>query len=501
MEKYVLGIDASTQGTKAVLFDCTGKAAAQYSLRHRQYINEKGWIEHDLEEIYENVLKAVGAVIKEVSANLESIAAVGLSNQRETAAAWDRKYKKPVCRAVVWQCARAEAICKTLKASEARMIKSRTGLPLSPYFTGAKLRWIVENIPQAARLKDEGRLCMGTIDSWLLFRLTEGRCFKTDFSNASRTQLFNIYSLEWDEDVCRIFKVDKSCLPEVCDSNSIYGSTDFGGLLKKKIPVCAVMGDSQAALFGEGCHAGGMTKATCGTGASVMMNVGKEPPKDIENLAVSLAWSIGGQVDYVLEGNVNYAGATLTWLRERLEMIKDDKEIEPLVTAANKTDTTYLIPAFTGLGAPYWKTGARAEIVGMTGRTGKAELVKAAVESIGYQVADIINEMKKEGFPIKEPLNCDGGPSKNAYLMQFVSDILNIPVHVQKQEILSCIGAAYMAGIKAGIYQKPDIFLNREKKVYVPGEKAADCRKKYGGWRTAAERTGRYCDFTESMLQ
>lgn len=500
MGKYVLGIDASTQGTKAVLFDCAGKAAAQYSLRHRQYINEKGWVEHDLEEIYANVLKAAEEVIKEASVNPENISAVGLSNQRETAAAWDRKSKKPVCRAVVWQCARAEAVCKTIKAPEARMIKSRTGLPLSPYFTGAKLCWIMDNIAEAAQLKNEGRLCMGTIDSWLLFRLTEGKCFKTDFSNASRTQLFNIYSLEWDEDVCRIFKVDKRCLPEVCDSNSIFGSTDFGGFLKKKIPICAVMGDSQAALFGEGCHDEGMTKATCGTGASVMMNIGKKPPKDIENLSVSLAWGIDGRADYVLEGNVNYAGATLTWLREALEMIKDDKEIVHLIKKANSEDTTYLIPAFTGLGAPYWKAGARAEIVGMTGRTGKAEIVKAAVESIAYQIADIINEMKKEGFLIKEPLNCDGGPSKNIYLMQLISDISNISVHVQKQEILSCIGAAYMAGIKAGIYHM-SIFLNREKKVYVPSIKAEASRKKYSGWRTAAERTGQYCAFTERMIQ
>ena len=451
MVAYVLSVDQSTQGTKALLFDGEGRLITRADLPHRQIVNDRGWVSHDPEEIYQNLLKAVAMAVEKAGISPDDIACMGLSNQRETSVAWDRETGCPVCDAIVWQCARAADVCAAVEgAGMGDTVRERTGIPISPYFPASKLAWMMRNVPQARALADAGRLCMGTVDAYLVWKLT-GQ-YRTDFSNASRTQLFNIHTLQWDEDICRAFGIDPAALPQVTDSDAVFGETDLGGLLDHRIPVCGVLGDSHAALFGQGCLAHGMTKATYGTGSSIMMNIGPKPAASRNGLVTSLAWKYKGQVGYVMEGNLNYTGAVITWLKDSLGLIASAGETEALALQANPADTTCLVPAFTGLGAPYWASEARALISGMTRLTGRAELVRAALDCIACQIHDVVAAMEKDTGIRVPVLRVDGGPTRNGYLMQFQSDMLNAAVSRPDAEELSGIGAAYMAGISAGLY-------------------------------------------------
>ncbi len=475
--KYVLGIDQSTQGTKAILFDENGRLVERIDCRHKQWIDENGWVSHDMDEIYGNVIHAVREVVLRTGIQKGDIAAVGISNQRETTAAWHRD-GTPIGMAVVWQCSRGKEITDEL-TEYAREIKDRTGLPLSPYFPAAKMAWLIRHVIK------EGGYLMGTMDSWLVYRLTGGRSFKTDYSNASRTQLFNLHNLRWDEDICSIFGVPVEVLPEVVDSNSVFGYTDFEGFLDSPVPIHCVLGDSHGALFGQGCHGTGMIKTTYGTGSSIMMNIGKEFKASTCGLATSLAWSIDGEVAYVLEGNINYTGAVITWLQDDLKMIVSIKEIEEAIEKAGDADTTVLVPAFSGLSAPYWNDRAKAVLYGMTRTTGRNEIIKAAVESIAFQINDVLDAMEKDSGIIIRELRADGGATRNKYLMQFQSDIGSIDVSIPAQEELSAIGVAYLAGISQGIYQKEDVFAEGIRMHYRPSMSAADREKKYTLWREA----------------
>ncbi|PPK76349.1 glycerol kinase [Lacrimispora xylanisolvens] len=456
--RCVIAIDQSTQGTKAVLFDDKGKLIGRADKKHKQIVNEKGWISHDLKEIYENTILAVREVLDCSDIGKESVAAVGISNQRESTAIWSRS-GEPLADSVVWQCNRAARIADRFKNCS-NDIYEKTGLPLSPYFPAAKMTWLLENV------SPKESYCLGTMDSYLVYRLTKGCGFFTDYSNASRTQLFNLHTLKWDEELCQLFRIPVKALPEVCSSDACFGYTDFEGYLDVPVPVYGVMGDSHAALFGQGCHMPGQAKATYGTGSSIMMNVGNSFVKSSTGLATSLAWGMGDRVEYVLEGNINYAGAVISWLKNEMGLICSEEEAEELVYHANQKDTAVLIPAFSGLSAPYWMDNARAMILGMSRTTGKAELVKAAVESIAFQVADILTAMEKDSNKMLSELCADGGPAKNRYLMQFQSDISDIRMRVSKQEELSAIGAAYMAGIAAGVYDRSKIFTNIDYEIY-----------------------------------
>lgn len=468
MAEYVLGIDQSTQGTKALLFDAEGKLLCRTDLPHQQMIDEKGWVEHDPEEIYRNTISAVKLLVEKAGIDKGEIRALGISNQRETALVWDRVSGHPVYNAVVWQCARGAAICEKIAAQgKAELIRSHTGLSLSPYFSAAKIAWVLQNVKGAAEKADKGELCCGTVDSWLVYKLTKGTVFRTDYSNASRTQMFNIKKLEWDEEICGLFRIPVHCLAEVTDSNGFYGETDFEGFLNHPIPIRGVIGDSHGALFGQGCLEKGMTKATYGTGSSVMMNIG-ECPVFSNRVVTSLAWGMDGKVSYVLEGNINYTGAVITWMKDDLNLIQSAAETEGLARQANPLDATYLVPAFSGLGAPYWDSEAKAVFCGMSRTTKRAELVKAGLESIAYQITDVIVAMEKEsGIEIGE-LRVDGGPTKNKYLMQFQSDMAEIPVQIPPDEELSGIGAAYIAGLAEGIYHKTELFGGVERRSFVP---------------------------------
>ena len=488
MADYVLGIDQSTQGTKALLFDESGAMICRADLPHRQIVTEQGWVQHDPEEIYYNTVQVVKVLVEKSGIDKNDIRVLGISNQRETALVWDKETGIPVYDAVVWHCARGAAVCDAIEADgHAEMIRSHTGLQLSPYFSAGKIAWILQTVAGAQERADRGELCCGTIDSWLIYKLTGGKAFKTDFSNAARTQLFNIRTLKWDEEVCGCFGISRDCLADVVDSDGWFGETDFDGYLDHKIPIHSAMGDSNGALFGQGCLSRGMIKTTYGTGSSIMMNIGKEPVFG-DGIVTSLAWSRGGEVYYVLEGNINYTGAVISWLKDDVQLIQSPGETSELAKRANQQDTTYLVPAFTGLGAPYWDSDAKAVIYGMTRSTGKAELVKAGLESIAYQITDVIEAMGEQSGIVIEELRVDGGPTRNEYLMQFQSDIAQIPVQVPQAEELSGIGAAYMAGIGAGVYKLENVMAETKRTKYEPVMAKEIRTVKYEGWKEAVSK-------------
>lgn len=489
MEKsYIISIDQSTQGTKALLFDKKGNLVCRVDESHEQIINDKGWVSHNPEEIYLNTIKVIRQVMMKANVSPETVAAIGISNQRETSVIWDRKTGKSLNNAVVWQCARAAEITERPEiTANAEEINEKTGLKLSPYFPAAKIAWLLENTEGAKEKAEKHEICHGTIDSFLVFRLTKGNTYATDYSNASRTQLFNIMELKWDEKICNMFGIDPLNMPLVTDSNECYGYTDCEGIFSEAVPIHGVMGDSHAALFGQNCRNPGETKATYGTGSSIMMNIGDRPVLSHNGLVTSLAWSIDGHPEYVLEGNLNYTGAVISWLKNDVKLIDKPGETEELAYSANKEDSLYLVPAFSGLGAPYWNSHAKAAIIGMDRTTGRNELVRAAVECIAYQITDIIKAMSNDSDSVLSALKVDGGATKNKYLMQFQSDIAECSVFVANAEELSGIGAAYMAGIAIGFWDET-IFENINYIEHTPQMSAETVKHKYAGWKDAVSK-------------
>ncbi len=488
LNKYILSIDQSTSGTKALLFNEVGEFIARTDLPHDQMISDKGWVEHNPTQIYDNTLEVVKSVVKQAGIDKNNIIGVGITNQRETAMVWNKLTGIPVFNAIVWQCARGAEICSKIdKDGHSEMIRNHTGLNLSPYFSASKISWILQNVEGLMEKTDKSELCCGTMDSWLVYKLTNGKSFKTDYSNASRTQLFNIIELQWDEEICKLFKIPITMLAEVCYSDANYGETDFDGFLDNKIPIQGVLGDSHGALFGQGCLEEGMIKATYGTGSSIMMNIGDKPVFSKNGVVTSLAWGINGEIIYVLEGNINYTGAVIKWLIEDVKLIQSAKESAELAKSANQEDGTYLVPAFTGLGAPYWDSSATATMSGMTRTSGKAEIVKAAVECIAYQITDIVRVMSEEAGVTIGELRVDGGPTKNEYLMQFQSDMLSIPVQVPNLEELSGMGVAYLTGITIKLYDKNKIFTQISRSKYEPTMSVVRKEKRYHGWKEAVK--------------
>ena len=485
MKQYILSVDQSTQGTKALLFDDAGRLLSRADLAHRQIVNSQGWVEHNPEEIWKNTLQVIQNLVARAGIHKNEIVAMGISNQRETSVCWDRQTGEPVCNAIVWQCSRAKDICEEMeKTGVAESVRLKTGIRLSPYFPAAKLAWIFRHVEGVAERARRGEICVGTVDSWLVYKLTHGQRHQTDYSNASRTQLFNISELRWDPELLDLFGISPSCLPTVTDSDGDFGTTDLDGWLDQPIPIRGMLGDSHGALLGQGCLTPGMIKATYGTGSSIMMNIGEQPVFSDAGVVTSLAWKLGGKVNYVLEGNINYTGAVITWLRDDLKLISGPGETEALARAAHPGDQTYLVPAFSGLGAPYWDSGAKAVICGMTRTTGKNEVVRAALDCIAYQITDIVKAMEQTaGTPIGE-LRVDGGPTRNAYLMQFQSDMLNIPVRIPDAEELSGIGAAWAAGLAVGLYG-PQVFGQLKRVSFLPILTEKDRNIMYQGWFSA----------------
>ena len=482
--KAILSIDQSTSGTKGLVWDERGALLARADVPHRQITNAQGWVEHDLMEIYHNTLKAARLALEKSGVDARDITVIGISNQRETAACWDRKTRKPLYNAIVWQCARAVDVVDSVRqAGLADEVRKRTGLQLSPYFSAAKFGWMVRRVPEVAEAKECGTLCCGTIDSWLIYNLTGE--FKVDYSNASRTQLLNLRTLGWDAEIAAAFGLDITCLPKPCDSDSLFGYTDFGGLFPHLVPIHGVMGDSHAALFGNCCWEPGTAKATYGTGSSVMMNAGKICPEPNEGVAASLAWGMNGSVSYVLEGNINYTGAVIKWLVDDIALLPDAKSAGRLAETVENTGGVYLVPAFSGLGAPYFNNNARAAFLGMNRSTMRAHLVRAAEECIAYQVRDVIEAINCSSGKSISVLRVDGGPSKDTFLMQFQADMLNIPLEISEREELSGFGAAACAAIGAGLSDRESFFSVQQRNQIAPRMSAEHCETLYCGWKKA----------------
>lgn len=485
--RYILGIDQSTQGTKAVLFDEMGRVAAEGRRKHRQIITAEGYIEHDPAEIMTQTAAAVRDALESGGIAPGSVLAIGLCDQRETVVTWDRRTGKPLTNAVVWQCGRAQALCRAIAEPDAAYVRQTTGLPLSPYFSAAKMAWLLRRCPAVQEAARQGTLCLGTVDTWLLFCLTEGRTFATDVSNASRTQLMDLLHTRWDPRLLALFGIPPEALPEIRCSGDLFGTTTLGGLFPQDVPIRAVMGDSHAALYGAGCGREGMAKATYGTGSSVMLFTGRQPVVSRHGLAATVAWGRNGQTYYGLEGNINYAGAVIEWLIHRAGLLTSADEAEALALQAAPADRTVFVPAFTGLGAPHWAPEMRAAIVGMGSTTGRAEIVRAAVDSIAYQVTDVLRAMAEDvGQPVAQ-LFCDGGAVRNRYLMQRQSELLRSVIRVAENQDGSCAGAAKMAGEAAGLYGGDTVF-GAWQREYRPQQSAAWAEAEYGRWQSAVKQ-------------
>lgn len=484
MKSYILSFDQSTSTTKALLFDEMGDLVHRTDVGHRQLVNDLGWVEHDGEEILANLELAAKNLLEDSGIERSSVKAVAISNQRETAVAWDRRTGKPLYHAIVWQCGRAQAICEAIKG-HAPLVHQRTGLHLSPYFSAGKFTWILENVEEARNLADQGNLVLSTMDSFLIYHLSQEKSVKTEFSNASRTQLLNIEKLTWDEDVAKLFGIPLSALPEVCSSDSLFGHTNLFGLLPHEVPIHGVLGDSQGALYAQGCLHSGMTKATYGTGSSIMMNIGTKPIFS-KDLVTSLAWGLDSKPTYVLEGNINYTGATIKWLVDDVKLLSSSKDAGKLASAAQEIEGLFLVPAFSGLGAPYWDGEARALICGMDRRCGKNELVRAAEESIAFQIADVVFLMNEQSGTKISSLRVDGGPTNDSFLMQFQADILGCEVRIAPIEELSAQGPALIAAMKVGMMagrKEP-----KPKALYQSEMDEAKRKRRYDLWQSAVKK-------------
>ncbi|XEC97751.1 glycerol kinase GlpK [Paenibacillus tarimensis] len=489
VEKFILSIDQSTSGTKALVVDRGGRVLARSSAEHRQWYPAPGWVGHDPVEIYDNVKKCGLGALREAGVSPGSITALTVTNQRETAVIWDRTTGEPVCNAIVWQCRRTADRCAGLKAAgHEETVKKKTGLLLDPYFSASKWEWMLEHAEGAREKLAEGSLLAGTMDSWLLWKLTGGKVHATDYTNASRTSLYNIHTLEWDQDLCGLFGVPSSLLPEVKPSDDIFGYTEQSDWLGVRVPITGVIGDSQAALFGNLCFEEGMAKATYGTGTSVLMNAGDKPPAADNGIIQAIAWGTNGKVTYALEAVVRSSGDSVKWIRDNLGLFADFGEMERLLEGITDNEGVYLVPAFVGLGAPYWQPDARAAIMGMNRATGRAHIIRAALESIAYQVRDAVDLLQSaSGIELRE-LYADGGAADNGTLMQFQADMLNKRVIRSGIAELSAMGSVYLGGLAVGFWSSIDEIckLNTAAhRYYEPAIEPAMRERYYSGWKQA----------------
>lgn len=456
MAKYILALDQGTTSSRAIIFDKNGAISAVAQKEFTQIFPQPGWVEHDANEIWSTQLGVATEAVLKAGLTIQDIAAIGITNQRETTVVWDRDTHQPICNAIVWQDRRTASYCDQLKKDgHDKTIQQKTGLVTDAYFSGTKVKWILDNVEGARDKAQKGELCFGTVDSWLLWKLTNGKVHATDVSNASRTLLYNIHTLQWDQELLKLFGIPESMLPEVRSSSEVYGHTE-NILTAASIPVSGIAGDQQSALFGQMCTQPGMVKNTYGTGCFMLMNTGDKPVASQNNLLTTIAWKVNGKVQYALEGSVFIGGAVVQWLRDGLKIIQTSADVEALCMKAEDNGGVYLVPAFTGLGAPYWNQHARGTIVGITRGSTDAHIARAAIESIAFQSMDVLKAMEADaGLPIKE-VRVDGGATINNHLMQFQSDILNTQVIRPKVTETTALGAAYLAGLAVGYWSSID---------------------------------------------
>jgi glycerol kinase len=484
---YILAIDQGTSSTKSLIFDDKGQAIAKGSEDLHTHYLPNGLVEQEPEVIYQNALASVKKCLQqfeEKGFSKNDIAAIGISNQRETFVVWD-KNGKPLHNAVVWQCKRSVQICEDLKQKGlSQTVSEKTGLVIDPYFSATKLIWLYENNETVKAAIRNGEAYFGTIDTWLLYKFTNGKVYATDYTNASRTLLFNLHTLQWDDELINEFGLTGINLPEIKSSSTLFGETNLEGLFQNNIPVTALIGDSHAAAFGEGCFDAGTAKATLGTGCSILMNIGNKPVASQNGMVTTVCWSIDDSIAYALEGVIVSCGATIEWLKNELQLFSNSKETEAMATAVEDNGGVYLIPAFSGLGSPHWQMDRRASLTGMSFGTTKNHIVRAALETIPYQIKDVIVAMEKDAEVSLKELNADGGITANQFVVQFLTDLLNKNVATIGMPDVSALGTAYLAGLKAGLYKSIDALrsLNADKKKHTPSAATNKIAEYYNGW-------------------
>lgn len=487
MKQYILSFDQGTTSSRAIVFDHSGAIVSVAQKEFTQYFPQPGWVEHDANEIWSTQLGVAAEAITKAGLQVKDIAAIGITNQRETTVIWDKISGQPIYHAIVWQDRRTAGFCDELKEKGLdKLLQQKTGLVIDAYFSATKAKWILDHTPGAREKAEKGELCFGTIDSWLLWKLTNGKVHATDVSNASRTLLFNIHSLEWDTELLKIFSIPESLLPEVKSSSEIYGYTQ-NILTATNIPIAGIAGDQQAALFGQMCTQPGMVKNTYGTGCFMLMNTGEKAVPSVNNLLTTIAWKVNGITHYALEGSVFIAGAVVQWLRDGLKIIRNSADVEILAAEVENSGGVYIVPAFAGLGAPYWNQHARGTIVGITRGTTGAHFARAALDSIAYQTMDVLKAMEADaGIAIKE-LRVDGGATANNLLMQFQSDLLNTKVIRPAITETTALGAAYLAGLAVGYWSSMEEIQEQWKmeRTFTPAMEEEKRKELSKGWERA----------------
>ncbi|MCD8347546.1 MAG: glycerol kinase GlpK [Lachnospiraceae bacterium] len=488
MKKYIMALDAGTTSNRCILFDHEGNLCSIAQKEFTQYFPKPGWVEQDADEIWSTLLGVAVEAMSKIGATAQNISAIGITNQRETAVVWDKETGIPVYRAIVWQCRRTAEYCDELAEDKdlVERIREKTGLVLDAYFSATKIHWILEHVDGARKKAEAGQLLFGTVETWLIWKLTRGRVHVTDCSNASRTMLFNIHTLEWDDEILRILDIPQSMLPHVADSSCIYGTTDasyFGG----EIPIAGAAGDQQAALFGQACFARGEVKNTYGTGGFLLMNTGSEPVASKSGLVTTIAWSIGGKVTYALEGSIFVSGAAIQWLRDEMRLIDSAPDTEWIAERVPDSNGCYVVPAFTGLGAPYWDPYARGCIVGLTRGVNKYHIVRATLESLAYQTNDVLRAMEKDAGIRLSGLKVDGGASANNFLMQYQADVIGQNVYRPNCIETTAMGAAYLAGLAVGYWNgTDDIHANwKTEHIFTPRMSSEEAARRLKGWDKA----------------
>ena len=489
MAKYVMALDAGTTSNRCILFNEKGEICSMAQKEFTQYFPKPGWVEHDPREIWSTQLSVARQAMNQINASAADIAAIGITNQRETAIVWDKNTGKPVYNAIVWQCRRTSEYCDSLKDKGlTEMFQKKTGLVIDAYFSGTKVKWILDHVEGARERAKRGELLFGTVETWLIWKLTKGAVHVTDYSNASRTMLFNINTLEWDDEILEELDIPKCMLPQAKPSSAVYGEAD-PGFFRGRIPIAGAAGDQQAALFGQTCFEEGEAKNTYGTGCFLLMNTGEKPVFSENGLVTTIAWGMEGKVNYALEGSVFVAGAAIQWLRDELRLIDSASDTEYLAQKVEDTNGCYVVPAFTGLGAPYWDQYARGTIVGLTRGVNKDHIIRATLESLAYQVNDVLEAMGADSGIALSALKVDGGASANNFLMQTQADISRAPVHRPKCVETTAMGAAYLAGLAVGYWKdKEDVKQNWDiDRVFQPDIEIEKQQKMLKGWKKAVQ--------------
>jgi glycerol kinase len=492
MKKYILSLDQGTTSSRAILFNKDGQIVHVAQKEFTQHFPKPGWVEHNAQEIWGSILAVIATCLSEADVKPEQIAGIGITNQRETTVVWDKETGKPIYNAIVWQSRQTSEICDELKAKGyGEIVHEKTGLLIDAYFSGTKVKWILDHVEGAREKAERGELLFGTIDTWLVWKLSGGKVHVTDYSNASRTLMYNIHDLSWDDELLEMLTIPKSMLPEVRSSSEVYGHTVDFHFFGQNIPIAGIAGDQQAALFGQACFGEGMAKNTYGTGCFMLMNTGEKAVKSEHGLLTTIAWGLNGKVEYALEGSIFVAGSAIQWLRDGMRMFKDASKSEEYATRVESTDGVYIVPAFVGLGTPYWDSEVRGAVFGLTRGTTKEHFIRATLEALAYQTKDVLCAMEADSGIELKTLRVDGGAVKNNFLMQFQSDLLDVPVERPEVNETTALGAAYLAGLAVGYWENQETIAtqwNMDKR-FTPEMNGEKREELYNGWKKAIEAT------------